>query len=133
MYKKLIQYAIEAKKKSYSPYSNFKVGAAVLTSNSNIYTGTNIENSSYPATICAERVAISKAVSQGDHLLEMIVIVGDAPLTYPCGICRQFIQEFATENMEIVVAKDIDTYKVYKIEDLLPYSFSKIQLEEKNV
>ncbi len=119
---KLLEKALEAKKKSYSPYSNFKVGAAVLTEKG-IYTGTNIENSSYSATICAERLAISKAISDGAKELSSILIVGDQDLTYPCGICRQVMAEFNPE-MGIILANDKEIKKEMSLKELLPYSFT---------
>ena len=119
---KLLEKALEAKKKSYSPYSNFKVGAAILTEKG-IYTGTNIENSSYSATICAERVAIFKAISDGAKELSSILIVGDQDLTYPCGICRQVMAEFNPE-MGIILANDKEIKKEMSLKELLPYSFT---------
>ncbi|MDD3839105.1 MAG: cytidine deaminase [Clostridia bacterium] len=122
----LIKMANEARKSSYSPYSNFKVGAAVLTSNGNIYTGCNVENASFGATNCAERTAIYKAVSEGEREIRAIAIVGDSQeLTFPCGICRQVIFEFSNKDTLVIVAKSDGTYKIFNISELIPFSFSK--------
>lgn len=122
MEKKLIEKALEAKGNSYSPYSNFKVGAAVLTSDNNIYIGTNIENSSYSATICAERVAIYNAISSGAKNIVAIAIVGDKDHIYPCGICRQVMAEF-NKDLIIIMGDSQNKFKVSNLEELLPHSF----------
>ncbi|MBS3741011.1 MAG: cytidine deaminase [Candidatus Cloacimonetes bacterium] len=123
MEKKLIKAAKEVSKNAYSPYSKFKVGAALLTSSGNIYTGTNIENSSYPAGVCAERVAIFKAITNGENKFDMLAIYSHSDkLFYPCGICRQVIAEFA-RNLPIIVAKEEDNYIKTNIKDLLPQAF----------
>lgn len=125
----LIQKAIDMTKQAYTPYSNFKVGAALLTKSGKVYTGCNIENASYPATICAERTAFTKAVSEGDHEFKEIVIVGgkDGDLTdycAPCGICRQVMMEFCKpDEFQIILAKTPEDYKVYTLEELLPLGF----------
>lgn len=124
----LIEKAIEAKKNAYVPYSNFHVGAAVLTDDNTIYTGCNIENAAYTPTVCAERTAIFKAVSAGKTHIKKIAIVGDADMTYPCGVCRQVIKEFG-EDAEIIIANSKDDYKVYRLEDLLPHSFGPEDLK----
>ncbi len=130
MEKKLIEMALKARLKSYAPYSKFQVGAAVLTEDDRIFTGCNIENASYTPTICAERTAIFKAISEGYRKIEKIVVVGDGNFTYPCGVCRQVIREFG-ENIEIIVAKSENEYRKYKLEDLLPHSFGPEDLNEK--
>ncbi|MFL0195822.1 cytidine deaminase [Clostridium sp. WILCCON 0269] len=131
-YTKLISKAITARRSAYVPYSKFKVGAAVLTGDGNIYTGCNIENASYGATNCAERTAIFKAVSEGHRDLKAIAIVGaDEEYTYPCGICRQVIAEFALEGMEIVIAKSESHYIIKKLEEILPQAFTKKHLENR--
>jgi cytidine deaminase len=106
---RLINLAIEAREKAYSPYSRFCVGAALLASDGEIFTGVNIENSSYGATICAERSAFAAAISAGKRDFTAIAIVG-APkgesvdkLCFPCGICRQFMLEFCSESFEIIL------------------------------
>ena len=122
-YKKLIENALIARENSYSPYSNFKVGACVLTDNQKYYLGTNVENSSYGGTICAERSAISTAISYGDKKIVAIAIVSSSgDYTFPCGICRQVMAEFG--DIEVVIAKSVEDYKVFKISELLLYSFT---------
>ncbi len=119
-----IKEAFEAKEKAYAPYSNFKVGAALLCSDGSVYKGCNIENSSYSATICAERSALSSAVSDGKRDFKAIVITGGDDYCFPCGVCRQVLAEFADKNFEIVVAKNEEKYKIYKISELLPKAFA---------
>eukprot|EP00831_Metopus_contortus_P070504 TRINITY_DN6405_c0_g1_i2.p3 TRINITY_DN6405_c0_g1~~TRINITY_DN6405_c0_g1_i2.p3 ORF type:complete len:123 (-),score=20.62 TRINITY_DN6405_c0_g1_i2:136-504(-) len=110
-YKKLIKTALEYKEKAYSPYSNFKVGAAVLFESGKVYGGCNIENASFGATNCAERTAIFKGISEGETEIKAIAIVGRLEeYTYPCGICRQVISEFACENMDVILAKTEEDY-----------------------
>jgi cytidine deaminase len=124
----LIQKAYEAMAFSYSPYSNFKVGAALLTDSGAVYTGCNIEIASYGATNCAERTAIFKAISEGEKSFKAIAVVSSSDdYTFPCGICRQVIVEFGKE-IDIIVAKGYD-YEVYKIDELLPKSFTQIDLK----
>lgn len=125
----LIEKALEAKKNAYVPYSNFHVGAAVLMDDGSIYTGCNIENASYTPTICAERTAIFKAVSEGKMQIDKIAIVGDANPTYPCGVCRQVIREFGRDS-KIIIANSVDDYKIYDLKDLLPYSFGPEDLKQ---
>ena len=128
-YKELVIKALEAREKSYSPYSKFKVGAAVLTENDLIYTGCNIENASYGATNCAERTAIFKAVSDGHTTIKAIAIVGDTSThTYPCGICRQVIAEFSTETTDIILVKNENDYIVKTMDEILPGAFTKKDL-----
>lgn len=127
-YRELVEKAYEAMAFSYSPYSNFKVGAALLTTSGKVYTGCNVEVASFGATNCAERTAIFKAISEGDKDYKAIAIVSSSrDWTYPCGICRQVIVEFG-KDIDIIVAKDYD-YEVYKIDDLLPKSFTQIDLK----
>ncbi|KGG80159.1 cytidine deaminase [Caloranaerobacter azorensis] len=129
--RQLIKKALEAKEKSYAPYSNFHVGAALLTKNGKIYTGCNIESASYTPTNCAERTAIFKAVSEGDREFVAIAIVGDSKTyTYPCGVCRQVIREFG-KDIKIIVAKSEDDYKEYDLEELFPHSFGPEDLNVK--
>ena len=127
----LIQSAIQARENAYAPYSGFCVGAALRTDNGMTFTGCNVENASYGATICAERVAISKAVSEGYTQFTSIAIVGgardEAPSAYasPCGICRQVLAEFATDNCKVYVAKSIRDYKTFSFWELYPEGFKK--------
>lgn len=117
---KLMDEAKKAKNNSYSPYSNFKVGAALLADDE-IYTGCNIESVSYTPTCCAERVAIYKAISEGKRHLKAIAISGDTELCYPCGVCRQVMSEFADDDFKIYIGEK-DT-KEYTLKELLPHSF----------
>lgn len=127
----LIALALEARRKSYSPYSGFAVGAALLCVNGKVFTGCNIENSGYSATNCAERTAFFKAVSEGEREFAKIAVVGgnaeNAPQNYcsPCGICRQVMREFCEPDFEIIIAKNESDYKSVTLEELLPMSFDK--------
>lgn len=127
--KELIRSALEARKKAYAPYSGYAVGAAVLTNELRIYTGCNIENASYTPTICAERTAIAKAVSEGWRKLKAIAVAGGEKgeninqYAFPCGVCRQVLREFADEQFVVIVAKSESDYKIYKLSELLPESF----------
>ena len=131
----LINKAIEATKFSYVPYSEFKVGAALLTEDGEIYTGCNIENASYTPTNCAERTAIFKAVSEGITKFKKIAVVGGPKgniETYcpPCGVCRQVIAEFADENFELILGTSENNYEVYNFfKEVLPLSFTKNNLK----
>ncbi|HHY23517.1 MAG TPA: rRNA maturation RNase YbeY [Clostridiaceae bacterium] len=123
----LVRKAIEEKEKAYAPYSGFKVGAAVLTETGNIYTGVNIENVSFSATNCAERTAVFKAISNGERKIRAIAISSDSEeIVFPCGICRQVILEFGNKNTKIICSNNNGDYKVYNLEELLPYAFKKI-------
>lgn len=127
-YDMLVEKAYEAMENAYAPYSNFKVGAALLTKSGKIYTGCNVEIASFGATNCAERTAIFKAISEGEREYSAIAVVSSShDFTYPCGICRQVIVEFA-KDIDIIVAKGYD-YEVYKIETLLPKSFTQIDIK----
>jgi cytidine deaminase len=122
-YKELIKKSIEAQSFSYSPYSNFKVGAAVLTKSGKVYTGCNIENASFGATNCAERTAIFKAISDGERDFVAIAITsGSKKFTYPCGICRQVINEFSSD-MDIVLEDENKGIKIYKASEIFPLGF----------
>ena len=121
--RKMVEEAYAAMKHAYAPYSHFRVGAALLTKEGKIFTGCNIENASYGATNCAERTAVFKAVSEGYTQIERIAIVSSShQKTPPCGICRQVLAEFMTENAQILLA-DKDGIESYTIKDLLPESF----------
>ena len=128
----LIKLALEAREKSYSPYSGFAVGAALLCKNGKVFTGCNIDNSGYSATNCAERTAFFKAVSEGEKEFEKIAVVGGnaedkTPADYcsPCGVCRQVMREFCDADFEILIAKSETEYKSVTLADLLPMSFDK--------
>ena len=134
MIEKLIDIAIEQLEFSYTPYSNFKVGAALLTRSGEIYTGCNIENASYTPTNCAERTAFFKAVSEGVRDFQAICIVGgkDGKLTEytaPCGVCRQVMMEFCNpETFQIILAVDKERYEIYTLEELMPLGFGPLNL-----
>ncbi len=120
----MIEEALKVRKFSYSPYSNFKVGAAVLASSGKIYTGTNIENASFPATICAERVAFTKAISEGEKDLRAVAITSSYnEFVFPCGVCRQFMVEF-NPQLTVILALSKTKFEIHKLEDLLPHSFT---------
>lgn len=122
--KELMKLAEMAYENSYSPYSGIKIGAAIRAGSGKIYTGTNIENASYGATICAERSAISKAVSDGETEVTAVAVTGDIDdYAYPCGICRQVISEFMKPDMEIAVSGKNKEMKVFKLKELLPSAF----------
>ena len=127
----LITKAIKARENAYVPYSDFKVGSAILTEDGSVYTGCNIENASLGATNCAERTAIFKAVSEGHKEIKAIAVVGDVNnYTFPCGICRQVINEFAAEDIKIIIAKNENEYLVKTMEEILPGAFSKEDLRK---
>lgn len=134
MVERLIDTAIEQLKFSYTPYSNFKVGAALLTKSGKIYTGCNIENASYTPTNCAERTAFFKAVSEGVRDFQAICIVGgkDGKLTEytaPCGVCRQVMMEFCNpKTFQIILAVDKERYEIYTLEELMPLGFGPLNL-----
>ena len=127
--KQLIEISIEQLKYSYTPYSGFKVGAALLAKNGSVYTGCNIENAAYTPTNCAERTAFFKAVSEGVKEFDAICIVGgeNGILTEyapPCGVCRQVMMEFCDpETFRIILAIDKEHYDIYTLKDLLPLGF----------
>ena len=131
----LIETAIEQLKYSYTPYSGFKVGAALLAKNGTVYTGCNIENAAYTPTNCAERTAFFKAVSEGVRDFEAICIVGGknqkaTGYTAPCGVCRQVMMEFCNpKTFKIILAIDRENYRVYTLEDILPQGFGPAILE----
>ncbi|MDE7177102.1 MAG: cytidine deaminase [Lachnospiraceae bacterium] len=133
----LIAAAIEARRKSYSPYSHYQVGAALLAGDGQIITGCNIENAAYGPSNCAERTAFFKAVSEGIRAFAAIAIVGSpegeelTQFAYPCGVCRQVMAEFCEpENFRIIVAKSEEDYRVMTLAELLPESFGPDNLRE---
>ncbi|QLE58584.1 cytidine deaminase [Nostoc sp. TCL26-01] len=123
----LFQEAAKASKNSYSPYSNYPVGASVITDSGKIYSACNVENASYSLTICAERVAISKAIADGDCNLKAIAIFSPHGDLSPCGACRQFIIEFGKEIETIYQING--TLKSKKIQELIPDSFTTENLQ----
>ena len=134
MISRLIDRAIEGMSYAYTPYSGFRVGAALLTASGEIYTGCNIENAAYTPTNCAERTAFFKAVSEGERHFAAICIVGgkDAKLadyTSPCGVCRQVMMEFCEpEQFKIILAISREEYQIYTLKELLPEGFGPARL-----
>lgn len=125
-YEILAQKAFEAKKNSYSPYSQFKVGACVLTESGKMFTGCNIENAAYGPSICAERVALTKAISEvgvKDKIVAIAIITDSNTFSFPCGACRQIMDEF-NKDMDIIICKSVNEFKIYKLSEILPHSFS---------
>ena len=120
---KLIRLAKEAHQNAYAPYSKFKVGAVLLTKAGNIYSGCNVENASYGLSICAERVAMSNAITNGEKEFENLVVYTDRKEFFlPCGACRQFISEF-TDELKIIIVNGMDKIKITNIKELLPEKF----------
>ena len=129
----LMKLAVEARKASYSPYSKFKVGAALLGKSGKVYLGCNVENAAYTPTNCAERTAVFKAVSEGEREFLAIAIVGGsgedpADFCAPCGICRQVLAEFCEQDFRILLGTP-EKFQAYTLAELLPFSFGKNDLE----
>lgn len=127
----LIEQAFGARENSYSPYSEFMVGAALLADNGKVYHGCNIESVSYSPTNCAERTAFFNAISDGRRKFEAIAIVGfkknshEYTWTYPCGVCRQVMLEFCDpKHFKVIVAKTRKEYKIFNLEELIPNGFA---------
>ena len=126
-YLKLVETAISAMDNAYAPYSSFRVGAALLCEDGEVYTGCNIESASYSPTCCAERVAFFKAVSEGKRSFSAIAVVGapvgvdSADFCPPCGVCRQVMSEFCGDEFKIVIANTHKEYKVYSLSELLRF------------
>lgn len=129
MIEELIEIAVDMTKMSYSPYSHFRVGAALLAKNGQIYTGCNIENAGYTPSNCAERTAFFKAVSEGVKEFQAIAVVGGLngelkQLAAPCGVCRQVMMEFCDPKaFQIIMATDKEHYRMMNLEELLPMGF----------
>lgn len=135
----LIEKAFEAQKFCYTPYSNFNVGAALLTSDGTIYQGCNIENAAFTPTNCAERTAFFKAISEGQMDFVAIAIVGnkdgikqgEGDYCAPCAVCRQVMAEFCDlDTFKVIMAKDINDYKEYTLGELLPLAFTGKALDK---
>ena len=132
----LVNLAIEAREHSYCPYSNFAVGAALLTKDGKIYQGCNIENSAFGPTNCAERTAFFTAVYQGEREFEAIAVVGGkagqpvSELCAPCGVCRQVMREFCKDDFKIYLSKGDGTYVEVKLTELLPFGFTEFNLAQ---
>lgn len=128
----LMEAAEEARKLSYSPYSQFSVGAAILTKSNKIYTGCNIENAAYPAGMCAERTAVFKAFSEGEREFEAIAITGGKEgeagrFCSPCGSCRQVLVELCGEELQVLLG-NTEHFDIYTLGSILPFSFTKNNL-----
>lgn len=124
----LIELAIKASENAYTPFSKFKVGAVLLSKSGKVYSGCNIENSSYSPTNCAERTAFFKAISEGEKEFSKIAIVGGAngkftEDCFPCGVCRQVMKEFCENDFKIIVGKQDLIYQEYTLDELLPHGF----------
>ncbi|AEV68332.1 cytidine deaminase [Acetivibrio clariflavus] len=133
----LISHALQARNQSYSPYSNFAVGAALLSKDGKLYTGCNIENAAYTPGNCAERTAFFKAVSEGVREFSSIAIVGGPKgtdtldLCAPCGVCRQVMMEFCDpKTFQVILAKDPENYEIFTLEQILPMGFGPKDLEK---
>lgn len=124
----LIKLAAEAREKAYAPYSHFRVGAALLSKSGKVYTGCNVENASYGLTVCAERVALFRAVAEGEREFEAIAIVTDKGVT-PCGACRQVLREFGRE-LRVIVADMKGKQREYALAELLPDDFKPEDLQQ---
>ncbi len=132
--KTLVKEALAAREMAYIPYSGFAVGAALLTKEGKIYRGCNIENAAFSPTNCAERTAFFKAVSEGERNFEAIAIVGGpagnppVDFCYPCGVCRQVMAEFCSDDFTVIIGKSEDEFKEHKLSDVLPYTFREPDL-----
>ncbi|MBI1793079.1 MAG: cytidine deaminase [Chloroflexi bacterium] len=126
-YKQLINLANEARRRAYAPYSNYAVGAALRTKTGRVYTGVNIENAAYPATMCAERVAVFKAVSDGEREFEVIALVTDNGGS-PCGSCRQVLAEFGLDAIVLIADGKEKLIQKMTVAELLPGAFTSEKL-----
>ena len=122
-YKDLYKKAKEMTEYSYAPFSKFHVGAALLAKNGDVFTGCNVENSSFGATICAERTAMVKAISEGNREWEALAVVSAEGAVWPCCICRQFIREFVDDDFVIITGDDEESLKTLTITEILPEGF----------
>ena len=134
--KNMINLAIEQIKYSYAPYSDFKVGAVLMSKTGKLYTGCNIENAAYTPTNCAERTAFFKAISQGEREFMGICIVGGKggkieEMTAPCGVCRQVMEFCNPESFEIILAVNENNYKIFKLKEILPLGFGPENIRRK--
>ena len=133
--KELIRQALAAREKAYTPYSHFKVGAALLGKSGRVYSGCNVENAAYTPSNCAERTALFKAVSEGEREFDAIAIVGSMEgkqntlVTGPCGVCRQALYEFGGDGLLVIMAKSPDDYVERTLGELLPFGFGPANIE----
>jgi len=123
----LVALALEAREKAYAPYSHFPVGAALLAESGRVYAGCNVENASYGLSICAERVALFKAVAAGERRFKAIAVVTETMAT-PCGSCRQVLAEFGGDELQVIVAAPEGQMEIYTLGELLPASFTSKHL-----
>ena len=130
-FSELMNAAKKAKSFSYSPYSGYSVGAALLCDSGKIFTGVNIENASFPAGICAERSAFSAAISAGERKFSALAISGSSAECYPCGICRQVISEFCPPDFPIILERKDGKLEIFTLSELLPHSFSSSHIDNK--
>lgn len=131
-YKRLMQSANAMRERAHVPYSHYRVGAVLVGKSGKEYTGCNLENAAFSPTICAERTAFAKAISEGEKEFSCIAIVGGregeiSPFCAPCGVCRQVMTEFCDENFELVLGTP-DNFKVYKFSDVMPFTFTSNEL-----
>ncbi|MCL1884230.1 MAG: cytidine deaminase [Defluviitaleaceae bacterium] len=127
-YVNLAAAALDAMEMSYSPYSKFRVGAALLTKSGKAYMGCNIESAAYSPTNCAERTALFKAVSEGEREFSAIAVAGapesgEPQYCYPCGVCRQMLKEFLSDDCDVIIVKTAGDYKIHKFGEILPFGF----------
>jgi cytidine deaminase len=127
----LFKAAVEARKKAYAPYSKYQVGAAVRTADGKVFYGSNVENASYGGTVCAERTAIWKAVTEGAQMpIKEIMVVTDSKEPWPpCGFCRQVLAEFGVPKTKVWIANTKEVVKVFSFDELLPEAFSPENLK----
>lgn len=123
----LVALAKEARERAYAPYSHFAVGAALLAESGQVYAGCNVENASYGLSICAERVALFKAVAAGDRRFKAIAVVTETMAT-PCGSCRQVLAEFGEDELQVIVADPEGQMKIYTLGEILPATFTSKHL-----
>ena len=126
--KELCRKAMDMLQRSYIPYSHFAVGAALECTDGTVFTGCNIENATYTPTVCAERVAFFKAVSEGRRDFKRIAIAGRKDYCVPCGVCRQVMREFCDDDFEVICLNGEGDAKHFRLKDLLPFSFSAADL-----
>ena len=128
--KTLVEAALQARKASYAPYSAFKVGAALQTTDGGIVTGCNVEIGGYASSCCAERTAVYKAVSQGKRAFAAVAIAGgfdSGPVAdcFPCGVCRQVLAEFCDDDLVVIVAENEEKWRKFRLGELFPYRFAE--------
>ena len=133
--RELCNLAIQARENAYAPYSGFRVGAALLCADGQVFTGCNVENAAFSPTVCAERTALFKAVSEGNREFVMLAVAGGkgetlSPATPPCGVCRQALSEFCAPSMPVLLVESEEAHTAVTLGDLLPYAFSAARVNE---